>query len=488
MAAEVPTRNNVTTQRSRYAPRHAAQEPVDLIRQFDAADAGEGFVQQAAEVPEQGAVPEMAQSKGAGKMRHQEVAATAPFVQVESPESPAMAQFDPDFTAKLAVNAWLMSVDPPRQVPRPEGFFDQIVDSLWDADVRAASDIASLEARDPLLASAAARGFFLRVAHPAARAQYPLAGQVIGATEELSLQAGAFDSNRTVELLQQMQAQQFKMFSQLGQKPVVPAVSVDLQKALEELGLQGLPLDMKPNGEAVDKLAARAEKLTKKLKKCNYVSQSVAPFLPPHARDGAVEAESGDEDESETLKTLAKLHGVKKSKPKLSFLQTLEALLRYTVAGAATKQFSLADGLAHLGVVLRVAGQAKRHSAAVAYDQRVREKWANQAFQAGSEGTFDLAAAMGKLDDVVYKEVLEADGGQGYSSQVAYQAPAPKSSAPKQGSAKGAGKNKFTGTCNHCGKTGHRKAECFTFLAEQSKGANRFEQGVEPDNKRRKRN
>ena len=71
---------------------------------------------------------------------------------------------DPEFAAKLALNAWLQSGDPPRCVPRPLAFFDNIVEVLWDAEVRAASDIASIEARDLNFGSATARGFFrLRV-------------------------------------------------------------------------------------------------------------------------------------------------------------------------------------------------------------------------------------------------------------------------------------------------------------------------------------
>ena len=391
-------------------------------------------------------------------------------------------QYDPDFAAKLALQAWLQSADPPRHVPRPLEFFDKIVENLWEADVRAASDIASLEVGDVCFASATARGFFKLVAHPAACAAWPQS--VVSQSLALQEPAGA-----TVELLQQMQAQQFKMFSQLGAKQVAPTVSVDLQKALEELGLDGLAHDTKPHGEAVDKLAARADKLTKKQKQCNFVAQSVAPFLPPHARNGTVEAESDDEQESETVKALAKLHGVKKTKPTLSFAQTLEALFRYVLAGAATKQFSLADGLNHFGVVLRVAGQAKRHSAAVAYDQRVREKWANLAFQAGS-GSFDLSHAMSKLDDQVYKDVVESDGASGSYSQNPHQAPPTRSSVPKQTGGQGVGKvGKFTGTCNHCGKVGHRKLECYAFLKEQGRGAERLDPGAggEPDNKRRKR-
>jgi len=390
--------------------------------------------------------------------------------------------YDPDFAAKLALYAWLQSADPPRLVPRPSDFFDKIVENLWEAEVRAASDIASLEVGDVCFASATARGFFKLVAHPAACAEWPQS--VVSQCAALQEPAGA-----TVELLQQMQAQQFKMFSQLGAKQAAPTVSVDLQKALEGLGLDRLAHDTKPHGEAVDKLAARAEKLTKKQKQCNFVAQSVAPFLPPHARNGTIEAESDDEQESETVKALAKLHGVKKTKPTLSFVQTLEALFRYVLAGAATKQFSLADGLNHFGVVLRVAGQAKRHSAAVAYDQRVREKWANLAFQAGS-GSFDLSDAMSKLDEQVYKEVAESDGAAGSYSQNPHQAPTARGSVPKPTGGQGVGKvAKFTGTCNHCGKVGHRKLECYAFLKQQGRGAERFDPGAvgEPDNKRRKR-
>ena len=100
---------------------------------------------------------------------------------------------------------------------------------------------------------------------------------------------------------------------------------------------------------------------------------------------------------------------------------------------------------------------------AVRYDELVRHKWATLAYDAGAHGSFDLEARMRWVDEKVYAEatkgrVLNISGQQ----------------MPMSSGYKGTGKGdvegpsslmRFDGLCSFCGKSGHRKVDCFAWKA-----------------------
>ena len=316
-----------------------------------------------------------------------------------------------------------------------------------------AADIATFAVTDMNWTSPAMRGFW-GIVHRAAVQQYGQAEPV--ASEEPQ------QSNQKVF---QLSDEQFAAFAQLGKK-TKPIMHLDMQKELDRIGLGELPHDFKPSGEATDKLHTKAEKLAE-TKATPFVFANLHNFLPPHSRTGTSHEDSDDEHESETMKSMRKVMGVQKQKRSMSFLQCVEGLHRYAIAAAACRQFKLSSGLAHISIVMQVATKAvndqKRHQVAVFYDQIVREKWASAAYHAGAEGSFNIDDAMTALDDRAYKEALSmctdvcrfGDG---------------KGDGKGEGKGKGKGLNgrlPFAGVCNYCGKTGHRKSECYKLKAEQ---------------------
>ena len=130
---------------------------------------------------------------------------------------------------------------------------------------------------------------------------------------------------------------QLAMFECLGLgavKPEAASVSVDMDAELQRIGLSGLPHEVKPSGEATDKLVAKAAKLAKS-KAAPFINANLWAFLPSEARDAASAQDPNDEEEEcETLKVMQKVMGVRKTKHTMSFVQLLEALQRYVVAGA----------------------------------------------------------------------------------------------------------------------------------------------------------
>ena len=112
------------------------------------------------------------------------------------------------------------------------------------------------------------------------------------------------------------------MFERLGQlmaKKAEPTVHIDMKKVLQELGLQDLPAICKPKGEATDKLATKAEKL-RKTKRVPFVYVKLASFVPPHASESNKNADSEDEEDSETMNAMQKVMGVEKATHTLTFL------------------------------------------------------------------------------------------------------------------------------------------------------------------------
>lgn len=378
-----------------------------------------------------------------------------------SPRASLTAQADESFAAKLSLRAFLESADPPREVARAGDFFTSIVDALWQEGVQVPADLASLPAAGLAFANATQTGFFHTFVMPRAINMY---GTPAATLPQPVLSASGPDLQA---VLQQMSASQFAMFERLatsGTKKAEPVVSVDLAAGLKELGLESLPLESQPNGISTDKLMAKAEKLAKS-KRVPFVCVSLAMFLPPHARGSAVEVDSEEEEENPAIQTMQKVLGVHKPRRSTTFLQCLEALQRYIIAGAICKQFKYSSGLAHLAIVVQVATKAgkegKRHSVAVAYDEKVREKWAETAYNAGQHGAFDIDAAMMVLDEKVYAEAMKT-------------APDPKPhSTEERESGKGGSKGKFLGVCNYCNKPGHRKIDCFQFKADQRKISNK---------------
>jgi hypothetical protein len=372
--------------------------------------------------------------------------------------------------AMLALTAWCQGLELQRIVTRPADFYQTLVEALWTAQVQTVEDLAALE--DPIETqlisgtppSPGLRGFF-RKAFASARDEYP---QVVSA----GAPTPNFNMSSSQDQLAQRQLevteQQLKLFEQIGKKSaaVEPTPSVDMCVELTRLSLGNLPQDSMPCGESTDKLLGRAEKLAK-TKKFPFVNMKLTAFLPPHARDGFTANDSDDENESESFKAMQKVMGVKKKVSTLNFLQCMEALHRYVIAGAMCKQFSLATGLAHISNVMNAATKAgkerKRHAVAVTYDHMVREKLATAAYHAGRTGNFDIDIEMCKFDERIYKEAL-----------VAFEAPKAIEKQnferrPAEASGFGGLKTKFTGTCNFRGKEGHRKIDCFKFKGQQKR-------------------
>ena len=370
-------------------------------------------------------------------------------------------------SARLALQRWLQSVDPPRSIPRSSTFFSTMVQSLWTGDLHAPQDLAEYTEADIAqlsIESPTARVFLRTVALPAARQQYgtsfpeqPALPPVLGMDQAALMQA------------------QLAAFAQLGvmqqqQQPQGALATVDLHldlhEELDRLGLGGLPHESTPCGRAVDALHTKAEKLKKLGKRVPFVMVSLRTFLPPWARSsGHMGEEDEEQPDSETVKAMQKVMNIKKAKHELTFLQSMAALEVYAVAGAVAKQFLLSSGLAHCGVIKHVAHRAgvdgKRHVVAVAYDELVREKWASLAYQAGSAGTFDIDAAMSCLDESVYVAAA--------SRVMAKPAVVPAADSEK----KGTGKGNQDLECHYCGRKGHKKSDCYKLKAALKADAQR---------------
>ena len=383
-----------------------------------------------------------------------------------------------ELLCKLALNAWLAAQEPQRSVARPPSFYDTIVDVLWDMGVRECQDIATLTAEDGQFHTPMQRGFFRTIAHPAAmKAFAPAAVAVVG---------GSAPATATENLLRQ----QFLMFQQIGEhagkKEKKTTAPVDMEAELAKLGLCGMPQLCKPPPDELDKLKVKGEELAKS-RSCNFVNVKLHKFLPPHARDAQDKAESDEEDESETMRTMQKVMGITKNKRSLSMLQCIDALHRYVLAGAMTQQFQYASGMAHIANVMKVAAKAakagKRHQLAVMYDEKVREKWEFEAHAAGKSDEFKIDVAMCQFDKSTFDDVLEE------GSKVRG-APVQQNFAQRPFESKGKGKGKskaFDGVCNFCGVKGHKKSDCYKWLAEQRNGGEaRLQSGGEPEAKRKK--
>jgi hypothetical protein len=253
------------------------------------------------------------------------------------------------------------------------------------------------------------------------------------------------------------------MFERLAasEKEKEKVALVDMNDGLAKLGLQHLPEQCKPCGVATDKLASSASKLAKS-KKVPFVNVKLSAFLPPEARDNLGPESDDEESKSETFKVMQRVMGVKKEPRTLSFLQCLEALQRYAIAGALCKQFRYSSGLAHVAIVTRVAARAakegKRHATAVAYDQRVRERWAVRAYNAGLNGHFDLDEAMCTIDEKLLEGLLREPVKQ---SAIREAQPSPHLHAAHE--------QEFFGECHYCHKHGHRKIDCYAFKAMQKR-------------------
>ena len=109
------------------------------------------------------------------------------------------------------------------------------------------------------------------------------------------------------------------------------------------------------------------------------------------------------DEANETLAVLQRVMGVRKPKKTLSFLRCLEALDRYVLAGAAAGQFRLSSGFAYIATVKEVAARGK-HGVAVQYDELVRTKWAQEAYNSGKTA-YPIDAKMCEVDEKCYTMV-----------------------------------------------------------------------------------
>ena len=373
-------------------------------------------------------------------------------------QQPLQQPVDIEVAGRIAFGLWLRTVGPLRAVQRPESFFDKVVNTLWDADIFTPEDLA--HCFNPAHIGGGTPGIrqFIKDAWKAAGGKPADPGRP-PAAHGAAASSDPYSSEALDDRLLKMQV---AMFQQLQtSKPVEVPPTFDLEAAIIEIGLAGLSEDCMPCSEVVEKLHAATEKL-RKTKKVPFVSAKLAAFLPAHARAVGFKDDEVDDD-SETLRTMQKVMGIKKEKKNLSFLQCMQALDTYIVAEAVTKQFEFTAGLAHIAIVKQVAGRAvedgERHGVATVYDELVREKWVNKAHTAGMRGTFDLNAAMRELDEKVYLKALNA--AKPYKA-VAVEAPPAESSRV-------AGRSR-DGKCNYCGKQGHFKFECLQYKADQSSG------------------
>ena len=229
--------------------------------------------------------------------------------------------------ARLALGLWLRAVWTDRAVPYPAAFYEKLVEICFSSDIYMAQDLSGLDVGSMRLESPGQRKS-LQAAVNKANLEWP-------EQQTSPLVQTDTSSSGTLDLLERLR------------KPE-PVVQIDLQEALTSLGLGNLAEECWPCGAATDKLCAAAEKL-KKSKKTPFVFVHLAAFLPAHARSSE-NKEDDEVPESETVRTLQKVMGVKKPKKTLAFLACLEALDRYVIAGAACKQFEFTSGLAHLAM------------------------------------------------------------------------------------------------------------------------------------------
>ena len=385
-----------------------------------------------------------------------------------------------DEMQRMALRASLQVCDPKRSVARPASFFDMAVDSLFDAMVVSPEDLATLKHFEH--PSAGIAGFLNTHVIPAARSKFQGCTSAFGAeVGSIAVDPGGLAGPQPMPL--DIWRQQLELFGSLAsmakKKEEQPLPVFDLHGELERIGLARLTHEGLPKGETADWLFAKALKLSK-TKKVNFVLvKCLAVFLPQHSSLGCTVADESD-DETESHKAMRKVMRVTRSKKTLTFLQCLEALHRYVVIAAACKQFELASGMTHIMIVMKVAS-LHGPQVAVMYDEKAREKWASAAAYAGLSGSFSVDNAMRELDDAVVELAKQgcSPAPQSFAPEVG--APPPPATFPRKGKGKGA---KFEGTCNYCGKQGHRKVGCFKRADDEKRG---FDAPVETESKRPRR-
>ena len=373
---------------------------------------------------------------------------------------------DQETAGKAMMNIWLHTVGPDRQIPRPEAFYSQIVDLLWTSDLYSVADLGAVKDPVPIGGNSPGQRDFIYAAWYAAGGRPPAAPATRAVVDPFTMPEFDESSFSHAQMLRTFA--QFELLSQQKIEAAKVVPTLDYDKALNAIGLGKMPFECKPCPNATAKLHTMAEKL-KKTQKTPFVCAALRSFLPGLARQRGVR-EDDEEEESESMKAMQKMMGVKKAKLNLSFLQCLQALDSYALAGAMVEQFSLAAGLAYVRIIKQVGAKAvedgKWHSVAVIYDELARKKWADRAQMAGLGGSFDLEEQMMSIDDKVYKEAL------GSSKTAA----AEKDTVAASGSgyqrtwgARTAGASRNT-ICHYCDQPGHVKIDCYKYKADQSKG------------------
>ena len=275
---------------------------------------------------------------------------------------------------------------------RDVDYLKPVVESLWKNDVRSVQDLVNMQYSD-----------FEKSTLPASSGKRAYLSRVIDHfnSRVISKAPAAVDSSGTVACLIK------------ALKKEDPTIHVDVGSKLRAVSLGDFPHHLWPGSEAVDDMACRVKKQSKKGIAKPFVYMEVSKFLPPWATVGRATADEESEGEgSFAAAQLAKAMSLptkRKEKP-LKFTEWCAAFDRYAIAACITGQLTFAAACSHKDVVLQVS--ARTHGkcnvaptrVAVLYDERARKAWAEKA--AAGVADFDISVAAAKVDEELLARVF----------------------------------------------------------------------------------